>query len=321
MNKLNLLVYLNAYADANPSNAPSRNNFKWTRDVNSIFVNNPNSLEFDLAPGESRTLINGMRTLTQDGTTQYSIALAPIAGQTTTWQLTWSGGTNPGFRTSRNSGANASTQVTVTQNGTVLTFSSTGGTPFNLISGGVVVGDFVQIGNLFNIVNQGQYQIVSLTATSFSIVNAFGTAEGPYTLGSGYASQIDIFSAAGVQAGDTLLITGGFSPVTQGSYVVSAVTDLWVQFSFTGTLPTQGPITTEDIVFYFDAQRMIYLESNQQVSMVLNDSEANVLNPLIGVCGCVTMGTGIFMTTSIVYSMVVTNTSLSTAKLFLASVQ
>ena len=321
MNKLNFLVYLNAYADASPTNAPSRNNFKWTRDVNGLSVNNPNSLEFSLAPGETRTLFNCMRTLTQDGTTQYSIALAPVAGQNTTWQLTWSGGTNPGFRTSRTSGANATTQVTVTQNGTVLTFSSTGGTPFSLISGGVQVGDFVQIGSLFNILNQGQYQIIALTATSFSIVNAFGAAEGPYTLGSGFASQIDIFSAAGVQVGDTLLITSGFSPVTQGAYIVTAVTDMWVRFSSTATLPTEGPITTEGIVFYFDAQRLVYLESNQKVTMVINGQSGNEIDPLAGACGCAIPGTGIFLRTSTIYSMTVTNASQNTASLYLASVE
>ena len=319
MAKFNALLFLNAYSDKNSTNAPSENNFKWTRNISGIEVTNPSSVAFSLAPGETRTLFNGMRTLTQDGTTQYSIALAPVAGQNTTWQLTWSGGTNPGFRTSRTSGANASTQVTATINGSVLTFASAGGTPFNLISGGVQVGDFVQIGNLFNISNQGQFQIISLTATSFSVANPFGVAEGPYTLGSGFASQIDIFSALGVQVGDTLLINGGFSPVTQGAYLVTAVTDLWVRFSSTAVLPTEGPITTESIVFYFDAQRLVYLESNQKVTMVINGQAGNEIDPIAD-CRC-SIQPGIFMRMSTVYSMTVTNVSQSTASLFLASVE
>lgn len=339
MNKLNFLISLNAYADSNPSNAPSRSNFNWSRAANSIFVNNPNSLEFSLAPGETKTLFNGMRTLTQDNTTQYSIALAPIAGQNTTWQLTWSGGANPGFRTSRTSGASATTQVTVTQNGTVLTFASTGGTPFNLTGGGVQIGDFVQIGSLFNISNQGQFQIISFTATSFSVVNAFGVAEGPITLGAGFASQIDIFSAAGVQVGDTLVISGGFSPATQGSYLVTAVTDLWVRFAATTQLPSEGPITTEAITFYSDAQRMVYLESNQEVSLVVNGQPLpGPVSPLV-TFGCnngmgsnlgssagASLGNsnsmpGIFLATFTIYQMTVTNTSNSTASLYVASVE
>jgi len=319
MNTLNFLLYLNAYEDRNPSNNPSRSNFKWTRDINGLSVNNPNSLSFTLAPGETRTLFNGTRTLTQDNTTQYSIALAPIAGQNTTYQLTWSGGTNPGFRTSRTSGANFSTQVTTSLNGTVLTFTSTGGLPFSLISGGVQVGDFVQVGSNFNVSNQGPYQIISLTATSFSVVNAFGVNEGPIVLGAGFASQIDIFSSAGVQVGDTLVISGGFSPVTQGSYIVSAVTDMWVQFTSLGLLPTQGPITTEAIAFYFDSQRMVYLESNQNVTMVINGLPGDAITPIAN-CQCV-MQPGVFLRMSTIYSMSVTNISPNTASLYLASIE
>jgi len=317
--RLNFLIYLNAYADQNPSNAPSRSAFRWTRETNSLAISNPTSIQFSLAPGETRTLFNGTRVLTQDGTTEYSIALAPIAGQNTTYQLTWSGGTNPGFRTSRASGADATTQVTATLNGTVLTFTSTGGTPFNLTGGGVQVGDFVQIGNLFNLANQGQFQIISFTATSFSVVNAFGVAEGPYTLGAGFASQIDIFSALGVQAGDTLLITGGFSPVTRGAYTVTAVTDMWVQFSSTAVLPVEGPILTEAIAFYYDAQSLVYLESNQKVTMVINGQGGNEIDPLAN-CQCVRQP-GIFLRMSTIYSMTVTNVSQDTAQLYLASVE
>jgi hypothetical protein len=317
--KLNFLIYLNAYSDQFPSNNPSRSNFKWTRDINSLAVSSPSSVGFTLAPGETRTLFSGTRTLTQDSTTTYSIALAPISGQNTTYQLTWSGGTNPGFRTGRTSGADASTQITATLNGTVLTFASTGGTPLSLISGGVQIGDFVQIGNLFNIANQGQFQIVSLTATSFSVVNAFGVNEGPITLGSGFASQIDIFSAAGVQPGDTLLISGGFSPVTRAAYIVTAVTDMWVQFSSTALLPTEGPIMTEAITFYFDAQRLVYLESNQKVTMVINGQSGNEIDPIAN-CMC-QMQPGIFLRMSTIYSMTVTNVSQSTASLYLASIE
>lgn len=319
MSKLSAMFFLNAYSDKNPSNAPSYNNFKWTRNYNGLLVSNPNSVAFTLAPGETRTLINGSRTLTQDNTTQYSIALAPIMGQNTTYRLTWSGGTNPGFRTSRTSGADATTQVTASLNGTVLTFASSGGAPFALISGGVQIGDFVQIGSLFNVSNQGQFQIIALTATSFSVVNAFGVGEGPITLGAGFASQIDIFSAAGVQVGDTLLISGGFSPVTRGAYLVTAVTDLWVQFSSTAVLPTEGPITTEAITFYYDAQRLVYLESNQKVTMVINGQGGNEIDP-IGDCNCVKQP-GVFLRMSTIYSMTVTNISQSTASLYLASVE
>lgn len=405
-----MLVYLNAASDRVPSNNPSRNNFKWERSVNGLPIENPTSLEFTLAPGETRTLFNGVRTLLQDNTTEYSVA--PTVGLLNNYQLTWVGGTAPQFRTPRTSGANATTQVTVTVNGPVATFTApsisatfasftgqipgmttnvtitannlgvignsvvltadgtsnistlitawntanlsnqitltsgdgtqiptnggtihlSGGvnaaTPFNLLVGGVMVGDFVRIGNLFNLQNQGEWQIISVAATNFSVVNYGAVAEGPYVLGSGFASQIDIYSAAGVQVNDTLVISGGFSPVTQGSYIITAVSDGWVRFSSTSVLPTEGPITTEAITIYSDAQRLVYLEADQHVAMTLNGITGNELEPLISPaatasgCGsCPRVTPGIFMRTSVVYSMSVTNVSESTANLFFAAIE
>lgn len=317
MAKLNFLAYLNAYSDQHSTNNPSKNNFKWERDLRSLSVDNPTSLEFSLAPGETKTLFNGTRTLAQDGTTQYSIALAP--SETTKYRLTWVAGTAPAFRVARTSGADATTQITVTQNGPVTTYSSTGGTALNLIVGGVVVGDYVRIGSLFNDLNQGEWQIISRTATSFSVVNALGAAEGPITLTSDFANQINIYGAAGVQVGDTLVISGGFSPVTQGSYVVTAVSAQWVEFSSVAVLPTEGPILTQAIAVYSAAQRLVYLEADKHVSMSLNGVSGNEIDPLVDCTGRVRPG--VFLRMSTVYSMSVTNTSEQTASLFFAAVE
>lgn len=399
MSKLNLLVFLNSYEDHHASNDPSRSNFKWDRNLNGLPVSNPLSNEFDLAPGASQTLFNGSRTLTQDSTTQYS--LTQVAGTTQTYQLNWVAGTNPTFRTARTPGADATTQVTVTQNGPLLTFSApaiagvaasftgqiagmttnvtitantlgtignsviltadgtssiatliatwntdnpsnqitltsgdgtqiptsgiiqlAGGvnsaTAFNLISGGVVVGDNVLIGNKFNPVNQGTFTIIAVTATSFSIVNQVGVPEGPILLGSGFASQVQIYSAAGVQVGDTLVISGGFSLATQGAYKVTAVTANYVQFYTTAILPLEGPIMTEAIAFYSAAKQLVYLEASQNCTVTINGSNSCQISPLI-INNF--MKPGIFMNTSTIYSLSVTNNSLNPAKLFLASAE
>jgi hypothetical protein len=318
MSKLVFSIFLNAYSDSYPSNAPSRSSFRWNRDANGVLASNPDSLQFTLAPGETRSLVSGERSLTQDGTTQYSIA--PVPFETSSYQFTWVGGTNPTFRTARVTGADTTTQVTVTLNGTVLTFTSTGGTNFSLISGGVIVGDYVTIGNEFNQANQGQYQIIGLTATSFSVVNEFGVTEGPITLGSSFVSQVSIYSAAGVQVGDTLDITGGFSLVTQGAYKITAVTDTYLQFSSTATLPTEGPITTEAISVYFMAKKLVYIESDQHVTLTINGDTGDEIVPLVG-CGACEVSPGMFLRTSTIYSLSITNASTTVANLFLASIE
>lgn len=320
MSLFKMLVYLNASSDNQcipGSNNPSLSNFKWTRELSGLSVSNPSSSSFSLAPGETKTLFSGTRTLAQDGTTQYSIALKPA--NTNIYVLSWTGGTAPAFRTSRISGANATTAVTVTLNGPVVTFTSTGGTPFSLLAGGVVVGDYVRIGTLFGVANQGEWQIISLTATSFSVENELGVAEGPIVLGAGFANQVRIYSAAGVQVGDTLLISSGFSPVTQGSYVVTAVADTFLEFSSTEVLPTEGPITVQ-VALYSAAKRLVYLEADQHVTMVLNGVAGNEIEPMVD-AHCCGPNPGVFMRTSLVYSMTVTNVSLTVANLFFAGIE
>lgn len=316
MSNLSLIVHLNAQSDQNPSNAPNLENFKWTRETSGLNISNPSSIMFSLAPGESRSLFDGIRTLAQDGSTQYDIALKPA--NSSIYVLSHSGGTAPEFRAPRVSGADATTAVTVTVNGPVVTFSSTAGTSFALIVGGVVVGDYVRIGDLFNAGNQGEWQIIARTATSFSVVNDLAVAEGPVVLGAGFADQVRIYGAAGVQPGDTLLIDSGFSLVTQGSYIVTSVADNFLEFSSTEVLPEEGPITTQ-VAVYSSAKRLVYLESDQHVDMILNGVGGNEINPLADSCGCVKPG--MFLRTSLVYSMSVTNDSLSSAKLFFASVE
>lgn len=316
MPNLNFLVFLNSYSDANSSNNPSMSNFKWDREMRGLAVENPQSLAFSLAPGETRTLFNGSRTLAQDGTTQYSIALKPLTSNT--YILSNVAGTAPNFRTARAPGADATTQLTVTLNGPLATFASTGGTPLALLSGGAVVGDYVRIGNLFNPSNQGEWKIIALTATSFTVENELGAAEGPITLGSGFATQLQIYSAAGVQIGDTLNITGGFSPVTQGAYKVTSVGAEFLEFYSADVLPQEGPITTQAIALYIDAKQFIYMEADQSCSMVINGSPAGDIQPFV-----INNSTspGVFMRTSVMYSMSVTNNSTSPANLFLASVE
>jgi len=316
MSKFNMLVFLNAYGDNNSSNAPSQNNFKWNRDINGLLVGNPQSLSFSLAPGETKTLFNGTRSLSQDGTTQYSIALKPFTSNT--YILSAVAGTLPNFRAPRVPGADATTQITVGLNGPLMTLTSTGGTPLDLVSGGVVVGDYVRLGNLFNPLNVGVYKILALTATSLTVEHDLPSAEGPITLGAGYASQLSMYGAAGVQANDTILISGGFSLVTQGAYKVTGVSDNFLEFYSTDILPVEGPITTQALALYSAAKRLVYLESNQNVSLMLNGSASGNVEPLVANNY---IQPGVFMRTATLYSMSVTNDSTDTASLFLASVE
>ena len=316
---LKTLVFLQGYEGSSScsSNSPSKNFFKWTRELQTS-ISSALSETFTIAPGTTQTLFNGVVSLTQDGSTQYSLALAPF--QTSIYQLTNTGGTPPTFRTLRVIGTDATTQVTTSVNGPILTYTFTGGTLPSLAS--VQAGDNVLIGNDFNVLNQGPtgiWQIVSLTSNSFSVVNPTGYVEGPITLGSGFANQVRIFSAAGVQIGDTLVISSGFSPVSRNSYQITLVTDYYLQFSYLGSLPAEGPITTE-VAVYDMAKSFIYMESDQNLGVTLNGtlSGAQIIPQVAN--GSVFPGS--FMQNgSVVYSLSVTNNSISVANVTLLSAQ
>jgi hypothetical protein len=395
MGTLKTLIFLNGYEDSCPSNQPQKQNFRWTREISNASITNALSETFQVAPAATQVLFNGVRTLTQDNTTAYSLALAPF--QSSIYQLTWVGGTAPAFRTLRSIGADATTQVTTSVNGPILTYSAPGtyasftglvsglttsvtitantlgvtgnsvaltgdgtssvnllisnwntanpsnmitlttgdgtqipslsaviqlaggSTAFNLSS--VQPGDDVLIGSDFNALNQGAtgiWQIISVTPTSFSVVNPSGYVEGPITLGSGYANQVRIFSAAGVQIDDTLAITGGFSPVSQNAYKITLVTDYYIQFSYTGNLPAEGPITTE-VAIYSMAKTMVYMEVDQNTQLIINGGTPGpTITPLVS-NGYV--NPGLFLLNATVYSLAVYNPSINVANITLLSTE
>lgn len=315
MSRLHLQVFLNSYEDGTISNNPSLNNFRWFREISSVAVDRPQSLSFKLAPGESRTLFDGSRTLLHDGTTQYQ--LSKKVGSGNTYVLKHVGGTSPQFRIARTTGADATTQVTVTANASVLTFASTGGTPFNLIVGGVIVGDEVLIGDQFSATNRGRFKIIAVTATSFSVENSSGVAEGPIILGVGFADQVRIYSASGVQNGDIIKILGGFSPASRASYEITAAQDNLIEFYSAKALP-QETVTTNSLAIYSSAKKLVYLESNKRVDLNMNGSAAGSVEPILAET---VSKPGMFLRSDIIWSMGVQNSGLETAEVFVASVE
>jgi hypothetical protein len=197
-----------------------------------------------------------------------------------------------------------------------LTFTSTGGTLFALIANGVVVGDQVRISTLFNTSNQGLFTILSRTATSFTIENETGLAEGPITLGAGFSTQVNIYSASGVYIGDKIDITGGFSSVTWGTYDITDVSHDYIEFYTTESLPTESAVSNNPAAFsiYRNCKQFVYIESDQKLDIRVNGSSiTNYIEPIqIGT----TQYPGIFMSTSSIKSIVVDNISTESADVF-----
>ena len=319
MNKLNLLVHLNGYQDTNASNNPSQNFFKWQRDLQGINIDEPTSKSITLPAGQTTSLFSGSVDTDADGTTTWNIALK--SGTSQTYVISKASGTSPAFRVARAPGADATTQVTITKNAGLLTFASTGGTALNLIVGGVVVGDDVRIGSAFNVVNRGKFKVLARTATSFTIENPAGQAEGPITLGVGFADQLSIFSSSGVQVGDKVDLVAGFSSVSFGTYEITDVSPDYIEIFSLEALPTESGVSNSPAAFiiYRDAKSFVYIEADQKLEIKIDGSTTpNSLEPMRAGTASVP---GVFMSSASMKSLEVTNTSMETATIFFVTAE
>jgi hypothetical protein len=195
-------------------------------------------------------------------------------------------------------------------------FSSTGGTAFNFAA--IQVGDMVRIGDLFNQLSRGEYKVIAKTATSFTVENPSAAAEGPITLGVDFAEQIQIYSAAGVQAGDTLVISGGFSVATQGSYKITSVAANFIEFYSTDALPIESDIQTQAIAVYSSAKSLVYIECDQKATITINGDQTMKMEPIVINDS---VQPGVFMVHATVYSLDIQSNSLDSANVFLATVE
>jgi hypothetical protein len=170
MSRFNFLVYLNNSSDQNPSNNANLNNFKWSREIHGLSNCESSSESFVLAPLEQKVLFSGTRTLPQDNTTTFTIALKPFT--TNIYRLSILTGPQAYFRTPRALSIDATTQITSSKNASVITFTSTAGTALNTAA--VQIGDSLRLGSSFALTNQGEYKIIAKTSNSVSIVNNLG---------------------------------------------------------------------------------------------------------------------------------------------------
>ena len=278
-------------------------------------INEPESKSVSLAAGETLSLFSGVVSISDDGTTSYNISL--VSGSSNTYKIAHNSGTAPVFKAARNLSSDATTEITVTKNGPLLTFTSTSGTLLSLIAGGAVVGDEVRIGDGFNIVNQGKYKILALTATSFQIENDAGQAEGPIVLGALFADILQIFSAAGVQVGDKVDLLSPFSLVTVGTYEITDVNPDYIEIYSFKSLPSETNITVQ-LNIYNNSKQYIYIESDKILSLSIDNMSVGKIEQLKA---GTSIKKGIFMKSGSMYQASVKNEDTSSALIFFVSAE
>ncbi len=289
------------------NNNPKLRVADWSRQWFGLDVENPQSQNFVIPPNSSLTLFDGTRSIAVDGTTVFSITNT----QGSTYQVIATSGTAPGFRTARSLNTSDTTTFSVSiNNNSIVSFTQTSGASVTFTS--VQVGDILYIapGSLFNAGNKGFFPIVAKGANYVQIQNTSAVAESNISLTTGYATNFQIFSSSGVQVGDTVKMSIGFSPVTLGTYQVTAVAPTFFEFLSSNPLPLETGIqpTASGLAFYNNSKFMTYLEVDQNCYLNFDGdtSNSNTVEPFDASSGV----DGVFIKFGSNYRGVLTNRSL-----------
>lgn len=306
MTKLNLLISLLTFDDIKKTNDPQMVHVDWTRQINDFTVDNPSNKQEVLAPGESITLLNGAVATSIDATTQFDLTNTTAS----TYRIAYDGtGTAPDFRTERGLAADATSEITITKNNNATTtLTASGGTLANF--GLAIVGDELRLGAAFNVANQGTHQIIAFSATTVTIKKSDSVAE-VVVLGAEFAADLRVYSAAGVQNGDRVIISGGFSIATHDTYEITDVSPDFIEFVSNEAIPEENDILPDTgLTIFSDAKSLIYIESDKKALVKINGDSGQLIEPKVS--GSCTVP-GLYLKLGTAFQIEIENTSLEPA--------
>lgn len=263
-----------AYGDMTQSNNPKLRYVDWSRDLTEELVDNPRSESHILTPGEEKLIFDGTRSTSIDGTSAFSLSL--VSGTSDRYRFTWTAGTDPVFRSSRSFTVSGGTVTVVVNANNTATFTVSGGS-FT----GIQVGDTVWlpgppdiVSSPFNVLNQGFWVVLAVNATTLTLSrpgDSFSAVgEGPISVTA--AEQLQAYSAAGVQPGDKLEVTAGFSATALRNYQVVDVTNKYVEVESTVPLAAESGILpgAGGMLFFTTVKRWLRIEADQECVIRIN---------------------------------------------------
>lgn len=274
-----------SFGDNAVASNPRLNYFSWLRRIDGVEVRNPRAEAFVIEPGQSKIIFDGARLSLTDSTFLDLTLSTVTSGR---YRLAYASGTVPGFRTDRGVDLNGvAVTMEVLPNASLRL--SVGSSEFS----GVSTGDIVLIPSEatgdsespFNALNVGYWRVLARTNTELTLVRLAGeifegTGEEVTVTD---ASQVQVFSVAGVQVGDKMEITDDFPVDVQKTFTVTAVTANWIEFSCTVPLPSVSGVPGGAVRFYGSGKRFLRIEVDQEGAVQLNGSTdlSNRLSPLI----------------------------------------
>jgi hypothetical protein len=314
---MSILVHnigLLVYEDTTSNNNPFTQTANWRKSVSNVSVSNPKTEKFSLPPNSSLSLFSGTRTTLIDNTSVFSIALN--SQNSSVYRIANTSGTAPAFRTDRALTLTGATITVALNNNATATFTTSTGNFSAVQVGDIVFVPGVNTGDSaspFSATNLGFWVVLARTTTVITLSRLAGQSF------SGVAevvvltanSQLQAFSSLGVQVGDTLEISAGFSVITQKSYIVSTVTPSWVEFVSTESLPLETSIspTNSGLTFYSVAKRYVRIEADQECTVRYNGDTGSTNRIVPRVVGDLASGFAFEDKWGVVWSLDVVNRS------------
>jgi hypothetical protein len=248
----------------------------WHKSLKGIECSNPRSESYSLAAGQTLHVFDGKRSLSLDGTTEFSLLSSPL--QVGHYRIAATAGTLPEFRTDRNVDLTGRTcAIEVRPDGTAI--FDTGEPDF----ASVVVGDHVFIPGMatgdpvspFNVINQGFWEVLGKpSATSLQLVRLQRDITAMYSESVSVTNlgQFIVYSAEGVQVGDRVELSAGFSAPNLKTYKVREVTPTWIGISSPVPLPDESDVApgADGLSVYAFAKRYLRVEADQECAVLVN---------------------------------------------------
>lgn len=274
MSYLTIALRVLAFEDDAPSNNPKRRTVDEDRYHEGMVTRRAESKGRTLAPGEEMVFFDASRSTAVDNTTQLALTLSPLAPDR--YRLAWTTtGTNPAFRVERAFGASGQALTLTVNSNATLTVTGAGPTYTTVSVGDVVLIPGTVTGDAagpFNFLNVGYWAVIGRTTTSLTLTRpageGFSAVTETVTPG---ADQFIVFAPTGVQAGDVLSLSAGFSSNALRKYGVLAVAPKWVDLQTSTPVAAETAVTTAaGLAVYSEARTWTYIETDQLVVVRYN---------------------------------------------------
>lgn len=286
MSILNIASQIVSFDASGPYQTPLRTYLDWGTQLRVEDVSNPRMETLSLAPAATVDVFDGTRSLTVDNTTEFSLSL--LSGSTSSYRFIWTDGTDPGFRTSRSVSPSGS-NITVTVNSNATAVFTSNNSDFSAAQVGDILwipGTKDGVTSPFSILNQGFWTILAVSATALAVrrSNTFsGYAESAIAVTS--ETQMEVYSTAGVQIGDKVQISAGFSTAARKTYKIVQVTPLYLEVVSSLPMAAETAILpgSAGMTIFTSLKRWVRIESDQEISVSINgdSSGTQILTPWV----------------------------------------